>query len=220
VSVSLAKRACLDILVRTTAREGIIDAHNTYSANVDAIAALYGSTGNDAAIAKRVNTTINIFCPDPLFEGWISTAGPSGDVVLAAKKRDSSTASSPLSVLNIYRDVLPTVFGGHSQHRFGYPVINVYYGDDNRLHADWNSTYTHTVYQVGSLTMNHAHYSNHWMLYDPPGRSTPAYWCMSKFSSLDQFTLTFENVNGVQPYTFSPQNINNAQLTGDFIPTY
>jgi hypothetical protein len=163
-------------LERLIAKEQLSELHWHYNGNMDAIAALrsiYPVT--DARVINRVALLRDIFCPDPIFKGWKATGGIDGSEQMSTRYRDlpdpQAFPTPNQSVVSIYRDVLPILFGNSSQHFVGMPIISVYY-DGNQLRAEFNATLRQVVniYQAppAMVTDIMGHYNNKFVFLDPP----------------------------------------------------
>lgn len=206
-------------LERLIAKEQLSELHWHYNGNMDAIAALrsiYPVT--DSRVINRVAMLRDIFCPDPIFKGWVATGGINGGVQMSTRYRDLPDPQAfPVpnqSVVSIYRDVLPLLFGNSSQHFVGMPIIRVYY-EGKDLRAEFNATLRQVVniFQAPAppmVTDITGHYNNKFLFYDPPGDGPKnAYWCMEQFNSFNAFS--FSHIPST--YYLSDQNANDAQLS-------
>ena len=215
----LAARRVND-LERLVAKEQLTELHWHYNGNMDAIAALrsiYPVT--DARVLNRVALLRDIFCPDPIFKGWLATGGINGSVSMSTRYRD---IPDPLafptpnqSVVSIYRDVLPGLFGNSSQHFVGMPIITVYYDENNQLRAEFNATLRQVVNihlspNPPMVTDILGHYNNKFVFLNPPGNGrSDSYWCMEQFNAFNAFSVT--HFPGT--YAISEQNALDAQLS-------
>jgi hypothetical protein len=227
-SPCLAGRRVND-LERLVAKEQLSELHWFYNGNMDAAAALRSKwpatpAGTAQAIADpefaaRVANIRDVFCPDPIFKGWTATGGANGGVQMATRYRDIldtqafPAAGGPQSVVSIYRDVLPIIFGNSSQHFVGMPIVTVYY-DGNVLRAEFNATLRQVVniFQAppAMVTDIMGHYNNKFVYLDPPGQGrTDAYWCMEQFNAFNSFSFS----QFASTYYLAEQNANDAQLS-------
>lgn len=191
----------INALDRLIAKDEIKELHYDYNTNLDALAAVWSGEGNSANFQARVAHVVGIFCPDPDFQGWNArVAGANGaeQLVFRAAHRDTPSTlqkdangnviPDQLSVLTAYRDMFGQVWAaGSSQHFVGMPIVDVYYGEDDRLYAEVNMT-LHQSYlfnNTGTIILAHAfnHYNNFFVKYDEGGVNGEGFWCMRQFNS-------------------------------------
>lgn len=225
IGVALARREC-DKLDRLHYKDKVEELHWFYNTNLDSAAAL-GTIRpfNDTDYQRRLQAVIGVFCPDPIFDGWVARGGPNGDPQLAARRRNAASPNQEgLSVEAAYGiltgQFIPgqkPVFLSSSQHLVSMPIIDVYYDDDNVLHADVNATLAqwwvrNDGTEKGSVELGTSHYNNKFIYYDPPGQgSKNALWCMKEFNALNTFTITLAKNPATGEYRLSADQ----QLTAD-----
>ncbi len=199
-----AERHRISDLDRLVAKEQVTELHYTYNTNLDALAAIWSREGNSTNFQQRVANTVGIFCPDPDFQGWYARiadpTGQSGAEILAfyaahrdtpaTLLRDANGTVLPmnLSVVTAYGSLFGQVWAAaSSQHFVGMPVVQVYYGDDDRLYATVNMTLHQSyLYNItGTILLANAfnHYNNIFVKYEDGGVNGEGFWCMRQFNS-------------------------------------
>ena len=93
IGVALAggRREC-DKLDHLDYKDTVAEIHWFYNTNLDSAAALGGARPfNNPEYQRRLQAVIGIFCPDPIFDGWVARGGPNGDAQLAAHRRNAAS---------------------------------------------------------------------------------------------------------------------------------
>ena len=151
----------------------------------------------DPVYQAELAELINVFCPDPEFQGWTATTPPNSGIALFGRTRDTgSPGASALSVAFIYDLLAGTIFVNSSQHHIAMPITVPYIGDDGRTYCLLNATIqqwdiSNSASAGGPrMGMNSGHYSNTYVLFTPPGGDEDdAYWCMREFHANTLFSF-------------------------------